>query len=210
MRLRDRGRLPPDPAAARFAGDLQLWIAARVVRAGGVVAYATEGVFGLGCDPWNEAAVRRLLALKGRDRGRGLILIAAGAAQIEALVHWPEAGARARILASWPGPVTWVLSAAEGAPAALTRADGSLAVRVPGHAQARALCRRAGPLVSTSANPSARPAARGALAVRRYFGAALDYLLPGATGGLSGPSAIRDGRSGALLRAPPARGGGGG
>ena len=86
------------------------------MRAGGIIAYPTEAVFGLGCDPLNAGAVQRLLALKGRAAAKGLILIAADLHQLEAFVGELQGPFRNEILDSWPGPVTWVVPAVPGTP----------------------------------------------------------------------------------------------
>jgi L-threonylcarbamoyladenylate synthase len=176
---------------------------ARCVRAGGVVAYPTEGVYALGCDAGDGAAVARVLALKARDAGRGFIVIAATMRQLEPcldLAALPRALC-ARLEASWPGPVTWVVPARAHTPRWLTGGRATLAVRVTAHPLARALCEAAGcALVSTSANRAGRPPARTALAVRRIFGARIDALLAGACGPLRGPTEIRDLLTGRILR----------
>ena len=106
-----------------------------------------------------------------------------------------------RLRRSWPGPVTWLLPAAAGVPRWLRGAHETIALRVTAHPLAAALCRQwGGALVSTSANPAGRPPARTALAVRRYFGAAVDAILPGETGGARVPTEIRDARSGCIVR----------
>lgn len=175
--------------------------AAETVRAGGVVAYPTEAVYGLGCDPGNSAAVQRILRLKGRPAAKGLILIAADLAQLQPyLAPLPEE-MRERVLPTWPGPVTWLLPAAPGTPEWLRGEHTTLAVRVTAHPLAAALCRAAGtPLVSTSANRSGGAPARSAQEVRTLFGGALDFVLEGELGGLARPTQIRDGRSGEVLR----------
>jgi len=180
---------------------LQLRIAARVVRAGGLIAYPTEAVYGLGCDPCDESAVMRLLALKRRSINKGLILIAADFVQLEPFLHPLSPSNRARVESTWPGPQTWLVPAKLGVPRWLTGQHDTLAVRVTGHPLAAALCRSCGhPLVSTSANISTRPPARSALAVRRQFGQQLDYVLSGPTGSRAKPTAIQDLRSGQVVR----------
>jgi L-threonylcarbamoyladenylate synthase len=176
--------------------------AAATVRAGGVIAYPTEAVFGLGCAPLDRAAVARILAAKGRGATKGLILIAADPAQLDGYVaDYPEP-ARARILASWPGPVTWILPAAPGIPAWLTGGRATLAVRVTAHPVAAALCRAcAMPLVSTSANRSGRPPARTPIQLRRRLPDAWDLLVPGHCGPQRRPSTLIDAASGRVLRA---------
>jgi L-threonylcarbamoyladenylate synthase len=146
--------------------------------------------------------VQRLLALKQRPVGKGLILIAADFAQLAAYVSPLPEPRMGEILAGWPGPATWLLPAAPETPYWLTGAHETLAVRVTAHPLARELCRAwGGPLVSTSANPAGAPPARSPLHVRRYFGDRLDLVLTGALGASRRPTSIRDGRSGRLLRA---------
>lgn len=175
--------------------------AARAILAGGVVAYPTEAVYGLGCIPGDRAAVERLLAIKRRSWRKGLALIGADLAQLQAWISMPTDAVRADILAGWPGPVTWILPARPGVPSWLTGGRDTVAVRVTDHPVAAQLCRRTGcPLVSTSANRSGRPPLRRALHVRREFGAELDDVLAGPLGGLSRPTMIRDGRTGVVLR----------
>lgn len=174
--------------------------AVRVLRAGGVIAYPTEAVWGLGCDPLQGAAVARLLQLKARSPARGLILIAADFEQLHPYVI-PTEAMLARALPSWPGPVTWLMPARRDVPDWLTGAHDTLAVRITAHPPAAALCAAfGGALVSTSANRSGRAPARSRLAVQRAFGNALDYVLPGPLGGHAKPSTIRDARSGRTLR----------
>lgn len=181
---------------------LLLHAAERAVRSGGLIAYPTEAVYGLGCDPRHEVAVRRLLALKRRPASKGLILIAAGYAQLAPFLQPLRPEDCARLAATWPGPATWLVPARPDTPRWLRGRHDTLAVRVTAHPVAAALCQLCGhPLVSTSANRSGRPPARTALAVRRQLGQALDYLLPGPTGGAVQPTAIRDLRTQQLLRA---------
>jgi L-threonylcarbamoyladenylate synthase len=180
---------------------LRVRLAAAVLRRGGVVLHATEGVWGLACDPFDPRAVRRVLELKGRSVAMGLIVIGDSSAMFASELAGLEPRMRARIEASWPGPNTWIVPNVRF-PAWITGAHRTVALRVPGHAQARALCHACGgPLVSTSANPSGRPAPRTALAARRYFQSVVDYVLAGATVPGDGPSRIRDATTGATLRA---------
>ncbi|MEE9253623.1 MAG: Sua5/YciO/YrdC/YwlC family protein [Pseudomonadales bacterium] len=182
------------------AGGFQLQLAAHHVRCGGVVAHATQGVWGLACDPFNQHAVARLVALKERPMAKGLILIADSLERFGNLLDELDATQRGILADAWPGAVTFLIPA----PRALAWLRGEhlqLAVRVPAHPQARMLCRRVGgPLVSTSANRHGCAPARSAGQVRRYFGRRLDYILPGQTSGLAGPSEIRDLTSGKVVR----------
>lgn len=185
-----------------MAGRLAIRRAGAVIRAGGVIGYPTEAVWGLGCDPINVEAVARILVLKERPASMGFILIAADFGQLEPWLE-PVAGeVRARVAATWPGPMTWVLPARAWVPDWLHGGRGSLAVRVTAHAQAAKLCRATGfAIVSTSANRSGRPPARSAVQVRSWFGDELDLILGGATCGLARPSEIRDALSGRPIRA---------
>lgn len=168
---------------------------------GGVIAYPTEAVYGLGCDPSNLPAVARLLQLKQRPADKGLILIAADVAQ---LVPWilPLAPAlQAQILATWPGPVTWVLPTYAHISPLIRGEHDSLAVRVTAHPLCCELCTRLGhAIISTSANPSDQQPARSALQVAHYFPQQLDAILDGPLGAQAQPTEIRDGRTGAIIR----------
>lgn len=175
--------------------------AARVVLAGGVIAYPTEAVFGLGCLPENRAAVERVLAIKRRSWRKGLLLIGAELGQLERFVVLPEEPRLSELLASWPGPVTWVLPARPHVPSWISGGRDSVAVRLTDHALARELCIAAGhALVSTSANVSHRPPLRDLRVLRRELGLEVDYVLAGALGGLAKPTVIKDGRTGTILR----------
>jgi L-threonylcarbamoyladenylate synthase len=181
---------------------LRIGEAARVVRAGGLVAYPTEAVYGLGCLPESSAAVARLLEIKGRSLTKGFIVIAATLEQLAPLAEIPGPPRREEIVASWPGPVTWTLPARADTPAWLTGGRSTIAVRVTAHPMARALCVRVGAaLISTSANRSGRPPLRHALAVRRQFGRQIDFVVAGPVGPRARPTEIRDGLTGRILRA---------
>ncbi len=176
--------------------------AADVLDRGGIVAHPTEGVWGLACDPLNEQAVSRLLHIKQRSPAQGLILIAHDyeclMPYLGAVAEWMDA----RVLPTWPGPVTWVLPAASWVPEWLTGGRETIAVRVTAHPVAAALSRAFGDaLVSTSANISGRPAALNSTAVYARIGGLIDYLLAGKLQTPGKPSQIRDAESGALIRA---------
>ena len=177
-----------------------LGVAADVLRSGGIVAHATEAVWGLACDPFDADTVSRLLDLKGRSIRKGLILIGADESDFA-----PELAAlgeldAARVRRSWPGPETWLVPNRQF-PSWITGGRASVAARVPAHVQARSLCAIfGGAIVSTSANPSGRPPARTELAVRRYFAGGIDHVLHGELAGAAAPSRIRDAVSGARFR----------
>jgi L-threonylcarbamoyladenylate synthase len=175
--------------------------AADRLRRGGVVAYPTEAVWGLGCDPLNEAAFRRLLTLKSRPLAKGVILISADRDSLAPYIGPLTVGQWQRLRAVEGRPVTWVVPAGAKTPAWLTGGRSTLAVRVTDHPVAAGLCRAfGGPLVSTSANPGGREPARSSLRVRLYFDDLLDDLVPGLTGGGTRPSEIRDIDTGKVFR----------
>lgn len=176
--------------------------AVSALHGGGVIAYATEAVWGLGCDPWCAEAVERIWSLKRRDPGKGLIVVAADWAQIQPWLQGLAAQDKALLQSSWPGPVTWVVPRPVGCPPWLHGRHDSLALRVSAHPGVRQLCRAfGGPLVSTSANFAGQPPARSLFAVRQRFGDALDYILPSHLGGLDRPTEIRDLLSRRVIRA---------
>jgi L-threonylcarbamoyladenylate synthase len=177
--------------------------AVRQLHNGGVIAYPTEGVWGLGCDPFDEAAVLRILQLKRRPVEKGLILVAASVDQVAALVESLSADERATVLATWPGPTTWLLpDPDQRVPAWIKGKFATVAVRVSAHPGVIRLCRAfGGPLVSTSANPADAQPATNRVRVLTWFGKELDYVVPGRLGGQHGPSTIRDLHSTAPVRA---------
>lgn len=183
----------------------QQWRAALVARRlceGAVIAYPTEGVWGLGCHPEDEEAVSRILALKRRSWEQGLIVAAGDISQVEPWLETLSNEERRVLEASWPGPVTFLVPDDRGvAPPWIRGKHTSLAIRVSTHPVIVAICRElGGPVVSTSANPSGKAPARSMLRVRQYFPEGIDYIFPGALGGASGPSEIRALRTGAVVR----------
>lgn len=174
--------------------------AARHLVAGGVLAYPTEGVWGLGADPRNRHAVEKILELKKRPVSKGVILVAAAAEQFEFILRHLEPDQRAVLDASWPGPNTWLVPHHGEVPYWICGEHTTVALRVSAHPVVRALCQLAGPLVSTSANPQGLPPARSALKARFYFGDQVGYA-PGQVNRNAKPSTIRDLVTGALVRA---------
>ncbi|CFB65885.1 sua5 YciO YrdC YwlC family protein [Yersinia enterocolitica] len=167
-----------------------------------VIAYPTEAVFGLGCDPDSEKAVNALLALKQRPWQKGLILIAANYEQLKPYVDDAALtdSQRETIFSVWPGPVTWVIPTRPETPRWLTGSFDSLAVRVSDHPLVQQLCSQYGkPLVSTSANLSGQEPCRTTEEVRIQFGSSLP-VLAGLVGGRLNPSEIRDALTGKQFR----------
>ncbi len=184
--------------------EAELVKAINALKAGEVIAYPTEAVFGVGCDPDNLQAIALLLALKQREKSKGLILIAADYQQLRAYVDESSLNdaQMQQIQQRWPEPVTWVLPARAGLTDWLTGQFDTIAVRVSDHPLVQQLCRAYGkPLTSTSANLSGLPAGRTAAEVRLQLGDRLNVILDAPTGGRNNPSEIRDIRTGHIFRA---------
>lgn len=187
--------MSPPPSAFRLRA------AVAALYRGGIIACPTEAVWGLSCDPDDEDAVLRLLALKRRRLAKGLILVAATQEQFGLLLAGLPREQQQELSASWPGPATWLVPHCGRVPPWIHGEHDTVAVRVSDHPVVRALCLAwGGPLVSTSANPAGALAALQSFQVRRYFGEELDCLLPGAVGGSGRPTGIRDLASGQIIR----------
>lgn len=174
--------------------------AAQRLRDGEVIAYPTEAVWGLGADPLNESAVLRLLALKQRPPEKGLILAAGTRQQVEPFLALLNDAQRERVLATWPGPYTWLFPRPDVIPDWICGTHQSVAVRWSAHPTVMQLCQAFGGLVvSTSANPAGVQAARSAGEVRHFFGDDLP-LVAGELGSARMPTQIGDAQTGAILR----------
>jgi L-threonylcarbamoyladenylate synthase len=173
----------------------------RCLRSGGLIAYPTEAVYGLGCDPADAAAVQEVLRLKQRPARAGLILIADRFERFARYVRPVGEELLRRAMDSWPGPVTWLFPRASGVPDWLAGEHRTVALRVTAHPVVRALCEGfGGAIVSTSANRSGSEPARTAEEVSESFGDALCGIVEGPLGGLDKPSEIRDLASGRVIR----------
>lgn len=196
-------------------------LCAEHIHLGGVVAYPTEAVWGLGCDPLDEQAVADILCLKSRPVEKGLILIAGAIEQIEFLLEGLDYSQREKLLQSWPGPYTWLIPHHNRIPAIVSGKHATIAVRVSAHPVVQALCQAVGgPIISTSANPQGKLPATSSAMARRYFSqralvnsscalstvvagkSEVDVLFsPGCVGSQRRPSEIRDLQTGQLIRA---------
>lgn len=178
-----------------------LHTAIRTVQQGGVIAYPTEAVYGLGCNPANLTAVQRILAIKQRPAWKGLILIAADLAQLEPFLLPLTETLRQRIQPTWPGPLTWLLPTPRHVSPLIRGQHDTLAVRVTDHPVCRTLCNQLGhPLISTSANLSDKPPARSAQAIEEQLGIQVDCILDAPLGAQIQPSEIRHGLTGEIVR----------
>lgn len=186
-----------------WSRDPRIQQAAELMRRGEVIAYPTEAVWGLGCDPLNKQAVLKLLALKQRDYDKGLILVAADMEQVTDYLRPLTAAQRQQLRASWPGPHTWIIPDPEQQVPEWVRGQyPSVALRVSAHPLVAGLCRAfGGPIVSTSANPQGQPPALLAEEVERYFTGAVATITPGSVGDQAKPTQIRDLLTGQVVRA---------
>ena len=179
----------------------RIWQATVVLREGGVVACPTEAVWGLSCDPGDEAAVMRLLRLKNRPPHKGLILVAAGMDQFGELLDDLPRAQLSKLENTWPGPVTWLVPHGGKLPLWICGDHDTVALRVSAHPAVRELCLAfGGPLVSTSANRAGRREAVEIHQVWRYFGADIDCIVPGRVGSSRRPTAIMDLQSDKVIR----------
>lgn len=171
-----------------------------ILNSGGVIAYPTEAVYGLGCDPFNQQAVELLFHVKQRPMEKGVILVAASVEQVLPYVQLSGMAWEKEVLATWPGPVTWVLPLKHALPDWITGGRNTVAIRVSDHPVVQQLCHAfGGPIVSTSANLSTQPPAKSCDQVSDIFGEGL-YCLRGELGSLAQPTQIRDAQSGRVLR----------
>jgi L-threonylcarbamoyladenylate synthase len=175
--------------------------AIKTLRSGGVIAYPTESVFGLGCDPFNSDAVSKLLQLKHRPIKKGFILIASEWSQVESLIEPIEPQSLARVFSTWPGPITWTFPASENTPIWIHGEHKTVAIRLTSHPIARAICDTfGGAIISTSANIDGFPPARNFEMLTLSFSNKIDTIIPGELGELKNPTKIRDAVTGEILR----------
>ncbi len=177
--------------------------AEQLVKQGGVIAYPTEAVYGLGCDPDNDEAIGKLLAIKQRPWEKGLILVAADLEQLKPYVDFSQLTAEQlqRAEAKWPGPFTFVMPTFASTSTMLRGRFDSIAVRVSAHPVVRELCQTLGkPLVSTSANLAGEEPALDGDTIMADFSGQVDGLILGELGEQRQPSTIIDAISGQVLR----------
>lgn len=169
----------------------------------GVIAYPTEAVFGLGCAPYDEVAVRKLLTLKQRDISKGLILIAANYSQLLDYVDDKKIGqdVRFKVLSHWPGHTTLLLPARPDVPRFLRGDHDLIAVRVTAFEPARQLCKALDTaLVSTSANLAGEQPCTTAAQIEQVFGQRVDWVMDAPVGNAQQPSTILNPLTNEVLR----------
>ena len=171
---------------------------------GGIIAYPTEAVFGLGCDPDNIDAIEKLLRLKNRSADKGLILLAANYSQLLPYIDDDKIpqDKRFTVLSRWPDGITQVVPKHKNCHALLTGKFNSIAVRLTSQPDVVALCNRVNkPIVSTSANLSGETPARTWQALSNQLIDKIDFIIKGQTLGYNQPSTIIDALTGEQFRA---------
>lgn len=178
--------------------------AVEALQQGGVIAYPTEAVYGLGCDPKNLSAVKNILELKEREKEKGLILVAANFEQLKPYLIPLEKHIEDKLITSWCdscSPITWIVPAKSEVSDYVKGKFDSLAVRVSHHPLVKELCEQfEGAIVSTSANISMQEAARTSEQVREIFNDRVGIVLEGETNIHAQPSEIRDALTDKVIR----------
>jgi len=175
--------------------------AAVLLKEGKIIAYPTEGMYGLGCDPFNREAVVRLVKLKKRHLRKGLILVGYSFDQFKSLIKKVPEETLSAVSRTWPGPITWVFPATVKAPKWITGNRHTLAIRVSAHPIVQELCRAFGkPLVSTSANLEGNAPITKKADIQNVFKTGIDMLVPGKIGERKSASEIRDVETGKVIR----------
>lgn len=178
--------------------------AVKVLQQGGVIAYPTEAVYGLGCDPENLSAIKKLLKLKQREKEKGLILIAENFDQLKKYLKPLDIDIEEKLLTSWNNSadvITWLIPVNDDVSEFLKGQFNTLAVRVSNHPVVKDLCNKfSGAIVSTSANISNQDAARTTDEVKTIFQNNLDMIIDGETDQRASPSEIRDAMTDKVIR----------
>lgn len=166
--------------------------AARIIADAGVIAFLTDTFYGLGADPLNAAAVRKIKNLKGREDRKPILLLISDLTEVDRFIHQAEFF---KLVAHqhWPAPLTLIGAARSVVPEELTAGTKSLGVRLPDDENVRTLVRTCGgALTATSANPSGEPPARTAREVESYFSTGVDLIVDGGDAKVTEPSTVLD------------------
>ena len=182
-------------------GHVEILEAAGTIDGGGVIAYPTEAVWGLGCDPFSEQAVKKILCLKQRPVDKGLILIGSGVENFSQYLHGLEPKYLQLFAIPLSQPTTWLVPDNGFAPRWVVGNHATVALRITLHPVVSALCNTfGGAIVSTSANPQGLPAATTQIKVEEYFAGSLDFYAPGDVVGASRESEIKNLLTGEVIR----------
>ena len=183
-----------------MATEFAIRFAVHCVRRGGIIAYPTETVYGLGCDPLCAEAVTGINTLKHRETGKGLILLGSRLQQLDAFIDVSDRNERAAIVGEQE-PTSWVVPAKNTSPDWITEGQDTIAIRITTHPLVMRLCDHLGhALVSTSANHAGKKPALNSLQLKRYFDGLVDSMLISNHNCTGRPSKIRNLKSRQLLR----------
>ncbi|MGZ8848419.1 MAG: L-threonylcarbamoyladenylate synthase [Pyrinomonadaceae bacterium] len=174
-------------------GEVTQIEAARTISSGGIVAFRTDTFYGLGADPFDQQAIQKIKALKGREDRKPILVLISDNEQLDRLV--PERSAAFDLLKKrfWPGPLTIIGRASEKLPYELTAGTKTVGVRLPDDDKVRALVRRCGgALTATSANPAGMPPAKTAGEVQTSFGDLIEMIIDGGPSKTDQPSTVVD------------------
>ena len=174
-------------------------IAAKILRSGGVIAYPTEGVFGLGCLPSKELAIKRILTIKNRDASKGLILIANDAKQLDPWIKLPNNISLPKPVDKYP--VTWIVPYSAKISKLVTGKNEGVAIRLTANRIVQSICSSVeSAIISTSANLSGQSIVKNQTELKEKFAGLVDFIVPGNCGPALGPSEIRNLKTGQILR----------
>ena len=181
--------------------DVNIHEAVSILNQGGIIAYPTEAVWGLGCDPNNDHAIEKLLHIKHRDWQKGLILVASSFSQLQDFAAPLTSEQMTRILSSPKKPTTWLVPKKAAISKLISGKHHTVAIRISNHPVVKKLCSQYHKaLVSTSANPEGRTPATTREALQDYFPGKLDIIVDGDLGSARNPSEIRDLISNQIIR----------
>lgn len=167
--------------------------AADVITRGGVIAFRTDTFYGLGADPFNQRAVRKIKKLKGREDDKPILVLISDHGELERLISGTSEAFVSMAERFWPGPLTIIGAAHLALPAEITAGSKTVGVRLPDDDKVRSLVRKCGgTLTATSANPSGAPPARTAAEVHGYFGDRIELIIDGGPASTDQPSTVVD------------------
>jgi len=165
---------------------------AKVVAAGGLVAFRTDTFYGLGVDPLNPSAIRRIFHVKDREQ-KPILLLISDASEVNRFIEKRSQIFDLVARSFWPGPLTIVANAKPSVPTELTASTGTIGLRLPGDDKLRDLVRvSGGALTATSANPSGSSPARSAVEVAAYFSIGIDLILDSGASAATAASTVLD------------------
>jgi len=188
----------------KIVNSQQIQQAVKILQQGGIIAYPTEAVYGLGCDPKNIAAIKKILTLKKREKEKGLILTGSSLQQFQPFIQKLDNSIKQKLLDSWQNSdhaITWLVPAKESTSIYIKGQFNTIAIRVSHHPVVKELCEHfEGAIISTSANEAGKDAARTQQQVLDAFGSKVNLVVEGETNLAANPSEIRDAISDKIIR----------